>query len=116
MTQIREELLASAKDLIIGDRANEYDTKDDASKNFIRIGKLWEQVLGVEVSPEKVALCMVMVKVSRLIANPTHKDSWIDGAGYFALGGEIALTEGDVVQVEDLSKKFPNVNINYKDM
>ena len=111
MTQIREELLASAIDLITGDRANEYDTKDDASKNFTRIGKLWEQILEVEVPPEKVALCMAMVKVSRLIANPQHKDSYIDGAGYFALGGEIALSKGDVLESKLLTSQFPSIKV-----
>lgn len=111
MPQIREELLDTATKLITEDRANEYDTKEDATKNFTRIGKLWEQVLGIEVPPEKVALCMVMVKVSRLLANPKHKDSYIDGAGYFALGGEIALSEGDVVESKFLASQFPPIKV-----
>ena len=111
MTQIREELLDTAAKLITEDRANEYDTKEDATKNFTRIGNLWEQVLGIEVPPEKVALCMVMVKVSRLIANPQHKDSYIDGAGYFALGGEIALSEEDVLESKLLTSQFPSIKV-----
>jgi hypothetical protein len=32
-----------------------------------------------------------LIKVARLSTNPTHKDSWIDLAGYAACGAGIAL-------------------------
>jgi hypothetical protein len=31
---------------------------------------------------------MVAVKQARLIISPNHEDSWVDIAGYAALGGE----------------------------
>ena len=40
-----------------------------------------------------VALYMIGVKLVRAAANPGHVDSWVDIAGFAALGGEIA-TEG----------------------
>lgn len=83
----RSEILSTAESLINGDRAKDYG---DASENFERIGKLWEPVLGVPVSAEQVALCLTQLKVARLITSPTHQDSWVDAAGYIALGGEIA--------------------------
>jgi hypothetical protein len=84
---VRDEIIDTAKGLISGDRHNTYG---DASDDFTRTGKMWEQVLGVEVSPEQVALCMLLVKVSRLTNTHTHRDSWVDVIGYAALGGEIA--------------------------
>jgi hypothetical protein len=50
--------------------------------NHERIAALWAPILGVEVTPEQVALCMVQVKVSRLVQTPDHADSIDDIAGY----------------------------------
>ena len=50
--------------------------------NHERIAALWQPILGVEVTPEQVALCMVQVKVSRLVQTPGHPDSIDDIAGY----------------------------------
>lgn len=86
----RAEILNKAAELIGGDREQDYGS---AAENFARIGNLWAEIVGVPISPEQVALCMNQVKVARLINSPDHLDSWIDGAGYLALGGEIA-TDG----------------------
>lgn len=83
----RSDILATAESLINGQRATDYG---DASENFQRIAELWGPVLGYGVTPEQVALCLAQLKVARLITSPTHEDSWIDAAGYIALGGEIA--------------------------
>jgi len=80
----RDQLLHKAEELINGDRAKEYG---DAKKNFEDIAKLWSVVLGIEVTPQQMALCMIMVKAARLMKTD-HEDSWIDIAGYAALGGE----------------------------
>ena len=80
----RDQLLHKAEELINGDRAKEYG---DAKKNFEDIAKLWSVVLCIEVTPQQMALCMIMVKAARLMKTD-HEDSWIDIAGYAALGGE----------------------------
>ena len=72
-------LLEEAQSIIKGARQESYGR---ALESFTRIGKLWEQVLGVEISPEQVALCLVQLKVSRAVSSPTHRDSWVDIAGY----------------------------------
>ena len=59
-------------------------------ENHLRIARLWSVVLGQDVTPEQVALCMTCLKVARLIETPDHEDSWIDIAGYGACGVEIA--------------------------
>lgn len=81
----RTEILKRAEELINGKRATEYG---DAYENHERIAKLWTVVLGMDVSVGQVYLCLNQLKVSRLIETPDHEDSWIDLAGYAALGGE----------------------------
>ena len=72
-------LLQEADSIIKGERQESYGK---AFESFTRIGKLWEQVLGIPVSPEQVALCLVQLKVSRAVSSPMHRDSWLDIAGY----------------------------------
>jgi hypothetical protein len=83
----RSEILTTAESLINGQRAQDYG---DAAENFQRIADLWKPVLGINVTATDVALCLAQLKVARLITSPTHEDSWVDAAGYIALGGEIA--------------------------
>jgi hypothetical protein len=83
----RGKILATARDYISGDRDRDYGGARD---NFTRIGRLWAEIFGHPVTPEQVALCMNQVKVARLVNTPDHQDSWVDAAGYMALGGEIA--------------------------
>jgi hypothetical protein len=83
----REQVLHQAGELINGQRHSDYGT---AWENHERIARIWSVVLGVYVKPEQVALCMLGVKIGRLV-NDIHKaDSWIDIAGYAALGAEMA--------------------------
>lgn len=93
--QVREQSIETALGLIMGDRAAEYDTKDSADGNFTRIGQLWGVILGVPITPVQVALCLVQLKIARLVVNPTHKDSWVDIIGYGALGSEMAAMVND---------------------
>lgn len=72
-------LLEEAQSIIKGVRQESYGK---ALTSFTRIGKLWEQVLGIPVTPEQVALCLVQLKVSRAVSSPMQRDSWVDIAGY----------------------------------
>ena len=45
------------------------------------------------ISPADVAAMMIMLKISRARQTPTHKDSWVDMAGYAACGYEVAQKE-----------------------
>lgn len=49
--------------------------------NFQRIADLWSPILGIAVSPEQVALCMIQVKVAREINRHT-RDNLVDLIGY----------------------------------
>ena len=85
----REELLQKASDLVNGERAADYG---DAWENHSRIARIWSGILGQEIKPEQVYMCMIGVKLARLTNTPEHLDSWMDICGYAALGGE-GLTE-----------------------
>lgn len=83
----RRQVLRSAEALIHGDRQQDYG---DPRESFARLASLWSATLGHEVTPAQVALCLLQLKVSRLCVTPDHADSWIDAAGYAALGAEVA--------------------------
>ncbi len=82
----RNEIIATAQSLINGDRAEIYG---DALDNHRNIAKGWSVILGQEVKPHQVALCMVWVKMARLVVTEDHMDSYVDMAAYAALAGEI---------------------------
>jgi len=53
-----------------------------AHTNHRRISELWSGYLDSYISPEQVAMCMLLVKVSRLSESATHEDSLKDLLGY----------------------------------
>lgn len=91
----RAEVLDTAEGLISKDRAAIYG---DAKESFEAIAAMWTAYLknhapGDDLHPlngADVAAMMVLMKVSRLRYAQQHADSWVDIAGYAALGGEIA--------------------------
>lgn len=83
----RAEILNAAESLINGEREHHYGTPQE---NFQRIALGWSVLLDADVSPEQVALCMAWLKMARLVNGP-HEDSYVDGAAYLALAGELAL-------------------------
>jgi hypothetical protein len=56
---------------------------------FQRVATGWSQILGVKVSPVQVGLCLIDLKLARLVNDVAHGDSMIDIAGYAACVGEI---------------------------
>lgn len=82
----RSEILAKADELINGERQQHYGPPQE---NFARIAAGWAVILGTSVTPEQVALCMAWLKIARLTNGP-HDDSYIDGAAYLALAGELS--------------------------
>lgn len=56
---------------------------------FVHIARRWSLVLGIEVSPVQVALCLIDLKLARLTRNPSHLDSVVDVAGYAAILSEV---------------------------
>ena len=82
----REEILELAGDLTSAIRDEVYG---DPLTNHERIAEMWSAILDVNVKKEEVVLCMIAVKMSRLCQSLDHEDSWVDIAGYAAIGGEM---------------------------
>ena len=57
---------------------------------FAQIATRWSLVLGIDVTPVQVALCLIDLKLARLTGNPSHLDSIVDVAGYAAILSEVA--------------------------
>lgn len=53
-----------------------------AKENMDVTAKLWSVVLGKEITGVQVGLCLLQLKVARLLQSPNHIDSCTDLAGY----------------------------------
>ena len=73
-----ENILKKAEGLVTGARQASYDHPLD---NFGRTAQIWSVILGMEVTPEQVGLCMVGVKLARE-AYVHKEDNLVDAAGY----------------------------------
>ena len=88
----RAKVLDTAKDLINGDRAEDYG---DADVSFGRIADGWNVIIGQAlidqgyITSQHVALMMTWLKMSRILGSLNHSDSYVDAAGYLALASEI---------------------------
>lgn len=85
----RQRVLSEAEKCVCGNREQDYGTPEDS---FQKIGTFWTDYLNyaVKIDAEDVAAMMALLKIARISENPQHMDSWVDGCGYFACGGEIA--------------------------
>jgi hypothetical protein len=88
MTKGSDMLLDAAR--TITERGRVYG---DAAANMAKTAQLWSLVLGVDVTPVQCALCLVQLKIARLLVTPDHSDSAVDIAGYAAVLRE-AQTDG----------------------
>ena len=73
-----ETVLEEADELVNGARQEDYGHPLD---DFSRTAQMWSAILGDEVTPEQVALCMCAVKLSRQCNRP-KRDNLVDLAGY----------------------------------
>lgn len=82
---ICENILEQAKELVVGDRQEDYG---DKLTNHENIAALWSIFLRKKLTAHDVAMCMALVKVARLMH--AHKtDNYIDLAAYAAIAAEI---------------------------
>lgn len=71
---------------IVGARNQDYgDPADDLGRQ----ARMWSAILGVEITPQQVALCMVCVKMSRAVKSPGLRDHYVDMAGYTKIASEL---------------------------
>jgi len=92
----RATILQEALAIVTKDRCQAYGLPED---NFRNIAEIWTPILrqmgweGPVLLPHQIAILMEAMKIARKIQNPTHKDSWVDTAGYAACGYRCAMTE-----------------------
>jgi hypothetical protein len=87
VTMDRKEVLDRAAECVLRDRNTQYGSPEDL---FTEIAGLWSLFIGQEIKPHDVALMLALLKIARLMHNPTHADSWVDLAGYAACGSEVS--------------------------
>ncbi len=92
MADEREKILEEAKRIVSQDRQHTYD---HPQRNFARIAEMWSAYAGGTFTPDDVAAMLILMKVARLSSSPWLRDSWVDIAGYAALGGEVRPSEPD---------------------
>lgn len=63
------------------------------NENMKRTAQIWSGILGIEVTPIQVCLCMIGVKMARLVESPGHGDSALDIAGWAACLRDCQPTE-----------------------
>lgn len=80
-----ESILLEAERIIHGARRDDYG---DVRESFARVADLWSAYLGIEIQPEQVGLCMVLLKIARA-ANVVTRDSLVDIAGYAGCVAEL---------------------------
>lgn len=94
--ETRREILQAAERCVCGDRDIEYGEPQDS---FELTARLWEPIIRarcvhpgayLNVDAVTVALLMAELKIARASMNTGHMESWVDGCGYLACGGEIA--------------------------
>lgn len=97
-------ILREAEALVYGDREKDYGSP---LNEFLRTAKIWSAIIGAEVTPQQVALCMVGLKISRE-CHKHKRDNLIDGAGYFATLEKVyneinaSLSDGSLESLQDL--------------
>jgi len=80
-----EDLLQHAAG-VVRKRRREYG---EPEATFEDVATRWSQVLGTKVTASQVALCLIDLKLVRLIHDPAHLDSLVDVAGYAACLREV---------------------------
>lgn len=91
---MRSSVLNEANKIVNGERAGTYGGPEDAFKT---VADLWNAYFNQSskgipsIKAHDVAILLALLKVARLKATPTHRDSWVDLAGYAACGAECGL-------------------------
>ena len=78
-------VLAEAEEIINGLRRDAYG---DVTESFEGIATGWSVILGCEVTPTQVALCMDWLKTCRFL-NAKDRDSLVHKGGYTALAARL---------------------------
>lgn len=92
----RSELLASAQKTVDGDRDKEFG---DPLENMKCAAQLIAGYMGARrgdsITAADVPVIMSLFKIARLAGNRGSKDSWLDLAGYAAIGFDVMMRDQD---------------------
>lgn len=91
-----ESILQKAHNLINGPRQASYGSPFD---NWSRTAKIWSVILGIEVTPEQAALCMIGTKLAREVHKPAV-DNMLDIAGYVGVH-ELIVKERNIKELAE---------------
>ena len=80
MSANRDALFAEAT-ILTQDRGRIYGSP---YTNHKRIADIWSGILDMPITAHQVVLCMVGLKIARLVETPTHHDSVADSVAYLA--------------------------------
>lgn len=86
----RANILNEARDLTCGDRNASYG---EPVENHAHIARIFNAITGRDLSAREIALVQQATKLARRAKNPTHRDSYVDGAAYTGIEYECALAE-----------------------
>lgn len=78
-------VLLEANDIVFGEKTREYGPPELV---FNRYARGWSIILGVDVTSEQVAMCMIWLKMMRE-KNRHNRDNLVDIAGSDAILGRI---------------------------
>ena len=87
----RDEFLRQSQ-LIAVTRDIEYGSPN---VSMLRIARLWSEFLGYPIDPHEVAVCMLLLKVSRISEQAQTKDHYFDLINYATIAGELATMDWD---------------------
>lgn len=92
------EIAARAAELVGGDREKQHGSKRE---NFTKIAEMWNAYMAIRRDLDApfdaldVGHMMAAMKLARTQLGAFNLDNYVDGAGYFACAGEIALLEAE---------------------
>ena len=72
---ICENILEQAKELVGGDRQEDYG---DKLTNHENIAALWSIFLRKKLTPHDVAMCMALLKIARMKTGSLNKDDFVE--------------------------------------
>jgi hypothetical protein len=89
---MRVQILNEGAHITAGDRQRDYGSPLNNFQLAGAMKALIRQHANRDISPEELhALDMVLLKIARAVTGKPVRDTYVDGATYFAIAGELAL-------------------------
>jgi Domain of unknown function (DUF6378) len=90
---------------IVAQRRQQYGPP---AEHFQQVARRWSSTLGTAVTPQKVLLCQLDLKLARLAHDPRHHDSLVDLIGYsfllHELAGDASAEGPEAAEVADIAE------------